>query len=100
MRVINGDWRFGDPLGLGVEVSLSLAAFGEFVCPILIILGLGTRLAAIPTMITMMVAWLITHADDPFSSQEKAVMYLLIFGCILIMGPGIYSIDQRLFSRR
>lgn len=100
MRIVNGEWRFSDPLGIGVEASLSLAAFGEFICPILIILGLGTRLAAIPTMITMLVAWQIAHGDDPFSSQEKSVAYLLVFTCILIMGPGKYSLDQRLFKVR
>jgi len=87
-------------LGIGVEASLSLAVFGEFVCPILIILGLGTRLAAIPTMITMLVARQIAHGDDPFSSQEKSVAYLFVFTCILIMGPGKYSFDQRLFKVR
>lgn len=100
MRIVNGEWRFSDPLGIGVEASLSLAVFGEFVCPILIILGLGTRLAAIPTMITMLVAWHIAHGDDPFSSQEKSVAYLFVFTCILIMGPGKHSLDQRLFKVR
>jgi len=100
LRIVNGEWRFSDPLGIGVEASLSLAVFGEFICPILIILGLGTRLAAIPTMITMLVAWQIAHGDDPFSSQEKSVAYLLAFTCILIMGPGKYSLDQRLFKIR
>ncbi|GHE51285.1 MULTISPECIES: DoxX family protein [Roseivirga] len=98
-RVINGDFRFGDPLGIGVEASLILAAFAEFVCSVLVILGLTTRLAAIPLIVTMLVAWQVAHADDPFSSQEKAVFYLLSFLTILITGPGKYSLDQKIFGK-
>ena len=98
-KVINGDFRFGDPLGIGVEASLILAAFGEFICSCLVILGLTTRFATIPLMITMLVAWQISHADDPFSTQEKSVFYLLSFLFILITGPGKYSLDQKLFGK-
>lgn len=98
-RVINGDFRFGDPLGIGVEASLILAAFAEFVCSVLVILGLTTRLAAIPLIVTMLVAWQVAHADDPFSSKEKAVFYLLSFLTILITGPGKYSLDQKIFGK-
>ncbi|WP_286756471.1 DoxX family protein [Roseivirga sp. UBA838] len=98
-RVINGDFRFGDPLGIGVEASLILAAFAEFVCSVLVILGLTTRLATIPLIVTMLVAWQVAHADDPFSSQEKAVFYLLSFLTILITGPGKYSLDQKIFGK-
>lgn len=99
LKVINGDFRFGDPLGIGVEASLTLAAFGEFVCSILVILGLFTRYATVPLMITMLVAWQISHGDDPFSTQEKSVFYLLSFLTILITGPGKYSLDQKLFGK-
>ncbi|NVK83759.1 MAG: DoxX family protein [Cytophagia bacterium] len=99
LKVINGDFRFGDPLGIGVEASLTLAAFGEFVCSILVILGLATRYATVPLMITMLVAWQISHGDDPFSTQEKSVFYLLSFLTILITGPGKYSLDRKIFGK-
>lgn len=98
-KVLDGNFSFGDPLGIGVEASLILAAFAEFICSCLIILGLMTRYAAVPLMITMLVAWQISHADDPFGTQEKAVFYLLSFLTILITGPGKYSIDQKLFGK-
>lgn len=99
LKVINGDFSFGDPLGIGVEASLTLAAFGEFVCSILVILGLATRYASVPLMITMLVAWQLSHGDDPFSSQEKSVFYLLSFLTILITGPGKYSLDRKIFGK-
>lgn len=99
LKVINGDFSFGDPLGIGVEASLTLAAFGEFVCSILVILGLATRYASVPLMTTMLVAWQLSHGDDPFSSQEKSVFYLLSFLTILITGPGKYSLDRKIFGK-
>jgi len=99
MRIINGEWRFSDPLGLGVEASLTMATFAEFFCSILLMLGLTTRYAVIPLVITMLVAWQIQHGDDPFSSQEKSFLYLIGYLSILFTGPGKFSLDQRLFSK-
>src|SRR5690606_14532369 len=47
--------EFVDFLGLGGAASLSLAIFAELFCSILLILGLFTRLATIPLLITMLV---------------------------------------------
>lgn len=98
-RVINGDFRFGDPLGIGVEASLILAAFAEFICSCLVILGLTTRFATVPIMITMLVAWQISHAGDSFGAQEKVIFYLLSFLTLFITGPGKYSLDQKFFGQ-
>ena len=87
---------FKDPLGLGPAVSLQLAVFSEFFCAILLVLGLFTRLSLIPLIITMAVAAFIVHAADPFASQEKALLFLLIFVVQLLLGPGKYSIDAQL----
>lgn len=97
-NLIKGNFRFGDPIGLGVEASMILAVLAEFVCSILLILGLTTRYAVIPLIITMLVAWTIVHADDPFGRQEKAAFYLLSYLVILFAGPGKYSLDKRLFN--
>lgn len=97
-RLVAGEFQFGDPLGMGVEASLVLAVLAEFIGTILIILGLITRFAAIPLIITMAVAWGIVHGDDPFGTQEKAALYLVCFLVIFITGPGKYSLDKRFFG--
>ncbi|ARV13018.1 DoxX family protein [Gilvibacter sp. SZ-19] len=94
MNLFQGDMSFGDPLGIGSTLSFILVVFAEAICPILIILGLRTRLAAIPVIITMAVAAFIVHGDDPFSSMEKALMYLVGFTAIALMGGGKYTIKQ------
>ena len=91
--------KFTDPYGLGGELSLGLAVFAEFFCSIALALGLLTRIAVVPLMITMLTAVLIIHADDPWGRKEMAVLYLVPFVTILIAGPGRYSVD-RLLNRR
>lgn len=84
---------FADPFGIGQGITLALAVFAEFICSILVILGLGTRLAVIPLIVTMLTAAFIIHAADPFQRKEMAIIYLLIFSVLLITGAGKHSLD-------
>lgn len=90
---------FASVFGLSQSASLALAVFAEVFCSILILVGLGTRLAAIPVVITMAVAVFYIHAADPFSIKEMAVLYLLGFTFVLIAGAGKYSLDTILAKR-
>ena len=93
-KLLSGNMEFADPIGLGVGVSLFLTVFAEFFCGLLLLLGLGTRLSSIPLFITMFVAGFVVHGADPFARKEKALMYLLIYLAIFLMGGGKYSLDN------
>src|SRR5690242_6502855 len=67
-----GEIKFGDPIGLGPELSLVMTVFAEVICSTFILIGLATRLAAIPLIITMLVAAIVAHAGDPFRDKEMA----------------------------
>lgn len=95
-KMLGGDMSFADPLGVGEEVSLVLAVFAEVVCAILVALGLFTRAALIPLIITMMVAVFIIHADDPFGKQEFGLLYLVPYVTLFLTGPGKISLDRKL----
>ena len=103
--------QFADPFGLGPTISLALATFGEFLCPIFLIIGFKTRLFAIPAIITMLTAAFIAHATAPFfpgwvmnavaehpvlitPNKEFAALYLFAFISIMLVGPGRISVDQ------
>lgn len=96
LKVFNGDFSFGDPIGLGPTLSLILAAFAEGICGILVTLGLGTRIASFVLVINMSVVAFIAHAGDSFGTKEKGLLFLLLFLVILLTGPGKYSIDEKL----
>jgi len=108
---------FGSHLGMSPMMSLSLVAFAEFVCAILVMAGLATRLAAIPIVINMAVAISTAHSKDPWSSEaayklflagttkypsskEPALMYLVPFLALVFTGAGAISLDAMFLCRR
>ena len=98
-RLMDGNWDFADPLGIGSAPTLLLAVFTEFLCSVLLIIGFKTRLASIPLIITMLIAAFVIHLDDPWKRQEFALLYAVGFIAILILGGGRYSLDDRLSHR-
>lgn len=91
--------QFPDPMGLGATFSLALAVFAEVLCSILIGLGLVTRLASIPLIVTMLVATFIVHGGDPFAKKEFALLYLLIYLAVFIIGSRRFSLDALLLKK-
>lgn len=95
MQVLEGDFGFADPLGLGPALSIILVVFAEFVCAIALIVGFKVRLASIPLLITMLVAAFIIHGDDPWQKKELALLYAGIYLILFLMGAGRFGVDGR-----
>ena len=98
--LLAGKTEFADPIGIGPVPSLALAAFAEFLCALLVVVGLLARWAAVPVVINMLVAALIFHANDPFNVKELAVLYTVPFLAIVFTGAGRYSLDAWRAGRR
>jgi putative oxidoreductase len=94
-KLVVGNFQFGDPLGVGVEISLVLAVFAEFFCSLLIMIGFLTRPALILSAITMAVAAFVAHDGDPFKQKELALLYLVVSVALIFTGPGKYAIDKK-----
>ena len=95
MKVLAGDFSFGDPIGIGPTASLILCAIAEFIAPIFLILGWKTRWFSLIAVINMLVAFIIAHDGDPFSKKEKSFLFLIAFVVLYFTGPGKYSIDRQ-----
>ncbi len=93
MLLGGGPYEFADPFGLGDTTTLIFAVLAEFVCSIFIILGLFTRLAAVPLLITMLTAAIIIHKSDPIAIRELSMLFGAIFLTLAFLGAGKYSID-------
>lgn len=92
--------RFPDPIGIGSTPSLVLAIFAEVICSALLVVGLGTRFAAVPLLITMLVAAFVIHADDPWSKQEFALMYAIPYLTLILTGGGRFALERLIRIRR
>lgn len=90
---------FPDPIGLGPQMSLTLAVGAEFFAALLLALGLFTRLSSLSLFITMCIIAFVFHGPDPFQKKELAVLYGLAFLVLMISGGKKYSLDAFLRSR-
>ena len=96
MSLIEGNTAIvGDPIGVGTLISSILVVIGEAICPVLVLIGLKTRMAAIPVIITMAIAAFIVHGADPIGKKELALFYLVAYTAIALMGAGRFSVDKK-----
>ncbi|GAB3496545.1 DoxX family protein [Spirosoma knui] len=88
------EWKtdFTSFMGLSGSLSLSLAIFAELVCSIMLIVGLFTRLALLPLLVTMVVIFQ-SHNWDFLGEGELATSFGIGYLAILAVGPGRYSLD-------
>lgn len=89
---------FGDIIGIGAKLSFNLVIFAELICGFLVLIGLLTRLSVIPIFITMIVAYFVAHAKDPFDVKQVAFIFLTLSVVIFISGSGKYSVDRFIFK--
>lgn len=89
--------RVGLPSELGYLVYL-----GEVVGPILLILGIATRVGALLVVVNMLVALALSHSAQLFTISESGgyglelqVFYLLTAVAIAILGAGGYAVGGR-----
>ena len=95
---------FPDPIGLGGGLSLYLTIFVEVVCSVAVIFGAFYRLALVPIICAMAVAMFVVHRGDAFAAKELALIFLVVFVLMFVMGAGAYSLDniiaKRLYENR
>jgi putative oxidoreductase len=106
-RLFKGETEFGDPLGIGAELSFYLTTFAEVVCAAALVVGFMTRLSAVPLVIAMGVAGFIVHANDPWLIQtaglpakELALLFFTGFLALMFTGPGRLSVDSLIITRK
>ncbi|MEP6747821.1 MAG: DoxX family protein [Bacteroidota bacterium] len=80
-------------MGIGSTLSLSLVIFAEFFCSMFIVLGLFTRLAVIPLLISTGVVLFKADHGNIFGKNEAAAFFFTVFFSIFLLGPGKASAD-------
>ncbi|MBV8326567.1 DoxX family protein [Chryseobacterium sp.] len=100
MLLAGGKIEFFDFMGLGPQVSLILTVFAEFVCSILLILGLFTRVSLGFLIFTMIIAAFVVHGADPFDKREMSLIYLSVYLLLMAIGAGKISVDHLIEKRK
>lgn len=96
---------FDDPLGIGNAMSFYGAVGAEFACAILVTLGLMTRVACVPLIFAMGVAFFKVHGGTltfvpAAGASEPAAIYIVAFAIIMLAGPGKFSLDNAFFGSK
>ncbi|WP_434625821.1 DoxX family protein [Azospirillum sp. B2RO_4] len=105
-----GDWQatlflfqeeYRVPL-LPADVAALLAAATELTMPVLLVLGLATRLAAVPLLAMALVIQFVLGAENPAFSNPQHYFWMLLLTGLILRGGGRLSLDHWLlrFSRR
>jgi putative oxidoreductase len=75
-----------------------LASTAEFICGALLLIGLLSRLAAIPLIVTMIVAIITAKSDNLHGISDllgfEEWTYIVLAVWILVAGPGPLSLDR------
>lgn len=93
--------KFADPFGLGQAPSLALVVFAEFVCGLLLVLGLFTRVAALILAFTMGVAFFMAHGGKLSGpgNGEMAFLFLGAYVALFLAGAGKFSVDAKMGAK-
>lgn len=86
--------RVPNPLHLPENVNQLFATTANLFFPVLVILGLFTRLAVLPTLAVTLTGYFVVHWNDSLMGKDMPFMYSLAFLLLFSFGPGKYSIDN------
>lgn len=85
-----------DPLHLGGSVTLACALVAEVVCPVLVAIGLFTRLASLPVLFLLLVSMVLVHPDWTIADGQFGWLLIIVFGTLALGGGGRFSVDAKL----
>jgi len=98
-RLQNGEKEHvPNPLHLPEKLNGLVATFSDTVVPLLIILGVGTRLAVLPTIGVTAIGYFVVHKNDSAEVRDVPYMYTLCLLFLLALGAGTYSLDQYILN--
>lgn len=82
-----------NPLHLPQALNQLFAEAANLFFPVMVIIGLFTRLSVLPTLAVTLTGYFVVHLHDPVIEKDMPFMYSLAFLLLFSFGPGKYSID-------
>lgn len=76
------------------DVAAVLGTINELSMPLLLFIGLASRLATLPLIAMTCVIQFVLGASNPAYDSAEHFYWLFLLGMILVRGPGLYSVDH------
>lgn len=87
-----------NPLHLPEKLNAMVATFSDTVVPILVFVGLGTRVFLLPTIGVTAIGYFVVHRKDSIEVRDVPYMYTLSLLLLWTLGSGTYSLDHYLLT--
>ena len=92
--------RFPDPVHIGSYTSFVIALISDAICSLLVVVGLGTRVAAFIIVANLGVAfYFVHHLAFRTDHGEMIVAYMCGFLALIFTGAGRFSLDGKFWGR-
>lgn len=85
-----------NPLGFPEALNSFIAIAANVYLPVLVVLGLFTRLAALPALAVTATGYFIMHGHDSLIERDIPFMFSVALLTIVMLGGGKYSLDSYL----
>lgn len=82
-----------NPLHLPEVINQTFAIASNLIFPVLVILGLFSRLASAAILAVTLTGYFVVHWHDSLLEKDMPYMYSVAYLLILLLGPGKYAID-------
>lgn len=81
------------------DLAAILAAATELTMPVLLVLGLATRLAAVPLLGMTLVIQFVVGAANPAFNHPQHFFWMILLSSLIVRGGGALSLDHLLTRR-
>ena len=98
-KLVNGQKvQEPNPFHLPEKLNGLVATFADTVVPCLVILGIGTRIAVLPTIGVTTTGYFVVHRKDSVEVRDIPYMYTLCFLFLMMVGAGVFSADHYFYK--
>jgi putative oxidoreductase len=87
-----------NPFHLPEKLNGLVATFADTVVPCLVVLGIGTRIAVLPTIGVTATGYFVVHRKDSAEVRDVPYMYTLCFLFLMVAGAGTFSADHYFYE--
>jgi len=91
--------KIPNPLQLPEFFNNAFAIAANIFFPFLVLIGLYTRLATLPTLAVTLIGYFVLHWNDAALIKDTPFIYSAVFMLILLVGAGKYSFDFFVFKK-